>query len=247
MNILFLTFGFPGINDHHMYPALLKEFINNGHIVYVLSGSEKITCFENDNSYEKKLHIIEIKVGKIQKTNIVTKGINMLLLDYKFKKTIKKSLRNVKFDFVLYHTPPITFADTIDYIKKRDHAKSYLMLKDIFPQNAVDIGILSKCGIKGMIYNYFRRKEKKLYERSDCIGCMSPANVEYLLRHNPEIPVEKVAICPNSVKVRDLSLNAREKILMREKYDLVFPWIERFLFMVEILASLREYRLLLSA
>lgn len=38
---------------------------------------------------------------------------------------------------------------------------TYLMLKDIFPQNAVDLGMLSKNGIKGLLYYYFRHKEKK--------------------------------------------------------------------------------------
>ena len=36
--------------------------------------------------------------------------------------------------------------------------------KDIFPQNAVDIGILSKTGMKGVLYKYFRGQEKKLYQ-----------------------------------------------------------------------------------
>lgn len=36
------------------------------------------------------------------------------------------------------------------------------MLKDIFPQNAVDIGMLSKTGWKGILYRYFRNKEKKI-------------------------------------------------------------------------------------
>ena len=52
----------------------------------------------------------------------------------------------------------------------------------------------------------FRSKEKKLYEISDYIGCMSPANVDYLLKHN-EIDSNKVEVCPNSVKVEaDISV-----------------------------------------
>ena len=40
---------------------------------------------------------------------------------------------------------------------------TYLLLKDIFPQNAVDMGMLSKTGIKGILYKMFRRKEEELY------------------------------------------------------------------------------------
>ncbi len=58
------------------------------------------------------------------------------------------------------------------------------MLKDIFPQNAVDIGMMRKSGVKGIIYRKFRKQEKKLYEVFDFIGCMSQANVDYVLKHN---------------------------------------------------------------
>ena len=91
---------------------------------------------------------------------------------------------DIKFDLILYSTPPITFYKAIEYVKKRDGAKTYLLLKDIFPQNAVDLGMMSKTGLKGLIYKYFRKKEKKLYAISDKIGCMSQANVDYVLKHN---------------------------------------------------------------
>lgn len=91
----------------------------------------------------------------------------------------------MKFDLIIYSTPPITFQRAVEYVKERDNAQTYLLLKDIFPQNAVDIGILSKNGWKGLIYKYFRKKEKKLYGISDRIGCMSEANCKYILSHNP--------------------------------------------------------------
>lgn len=106
------------------------------------------------------MSILRVKTGKIQKTNLIEKGIATILLETQYISAIKKYLLNVKFDLVLYSTPPITFAGAVQYIKKRDGAKTYLLLKDIFPQNAVDIGMMSKSGIKGFLYRYFRAKEK---------------------------------------------------------------------------------------
>ena len=97
----------------------------------------------------------------------------MLTIEPILNRAIKKYLSDVKIDLVLYPTPPITFANTIAYIKKRDGAYAYLMLKDIFPAGAVDLGALKKTGLKGVIYRYFRKKEKYLYRISDKIGCMS--------------------------------------------------------------------------
>lgn len=138
-------------------------------------------------------------------------------MENQFTSAIKKYLSNVKFDLVLYSTPPITFPKVIAYLKRQNpQAMTYLLLKDIFPQNAVDLGMMSKTGVKGVLYRFFRRKEKKLYELSDYIGCMSPANVEYVVRHNPEVDPAKVEVAPNSV---DLNVNANVNSV-REKYGL---------------------------
>lgn len=105
----------------------------------------------------------------------------MLSLKGKMKGAINKYLKNKHFDLVVYFTPPITFAGVVKYCKKKFHCKSYLMLKDIFPQNAIDLNMLKTTGLKGIIYKYFKAEEKKLYTISDKIGCMSEMNMSYLL------------------------------------------------------------------
>ena len=142
------------------------------------------------------------------------------MIEPTFKKGIKQYFSDVKFDLILYSTPPITLVSAIEYVKKRDNATTYLMLKDIFPQNAVDIGMMTTSGVKGLLYKSFRAKEKKLYALSDHIGCMSQANVDYVLKHNPEIPKKQVEISPNCVEVTDMSVSEEDKKLMREKYGI---------------------------
>ena len=53
---------------------------------------------------------------------------------------------------------------------------------------------------EGVIFKYFKRKEKLLYEISDYIGCMSKGNMDYILKNNPEISQEKVYYFPNTKK-----------------------------------------------
>ena len=220
MNVLFLCLCAFSISANGIYSDLLREMLRDGHSVYLISPKEQNGGGRDDVVREGNAHIVRVKTGRIQKTNIIEKGINTILIEPRYKRAIKKHFKNIKFDLVLYPAPPITFTNVVKYVKKRDGARSYLMLKDIFPQNAVDLGMMSKSGLKGVIYRYFRRKEKKLYAVSDRIGCMSPANVEYLLKHDPEVPPEKVELCPNSIEARDLSLTAEGKISMREKYGL---------------------------
>lgn len=208
------------INSHGIYTDLLREFYKNGHRVYVVSPTERRNNEKTHIIEKNNCKILKVYTGNIQKTKFIEKGIATITLEVRFISAVKKYFDDVKFDLVLYSTPPVTLVKPVEFIKKRDNAKTYLLLKDIFPQNAVDIGVLSKNGLKGIIYSYFRKKEKKLYKISDKIGCMSQANVEYILKNNPEINPETVEICPNSIEPRDLSVTEAERIDIRKKYDL---------------------------
>lgn len=221
MNILFLTTGrMESIEQHAIYPDLLRCFRDNGHSIYTVSSYEKRTGKETEIVEDNGAHMLHVKIGNLTKTNIIEKGISTLRIESQYKKTIKRYFSDIKFNLVLYSTPPITLVSAIKYVKKRDNAKTYLLLKDIFPQNAVDIGLMTTFGLKGLLYKYFRRQEKKLYAISDHIGCMSPANVQYVLQHNPEIDRSKVEVCPNSIEVIDKSVGDQTRRAIRKKYGI---------------------------
>lgn len=221
MNILFLTLvSIKSFEEkHNIYSDLCREFVNRGHTVNIVCPDEN----DGDTVYEPyKEHcgILRVKTGKVQKTNIIRKGINTLLLGTVFKRAIRSRFKNERFDLVIYSTPPITLYTIVAYLKKRQGCTTYLLLKDIFPQNAVDLGMMCKRGPKSVIYHYFRHKEKQLYAISDSIGCMSQRNKEYLLLHNPEIPEEKVHVSPNSFEPTTVQFEKEEKTKFREKYGI---------------------------
>lgn len=232
MNILFLTIGsFNSIKDHEMYPDLLREFIKRDHKIYVVASRERRSNLPTELVSEGKAKLLKVRIGNITKTNIIEKGISTVIIASQYKDAVIKYFYNVKFDLILYPTPPITLCNVVEYVKKRDGASTYLLLKDIFPQNAVDMGMLRTMGIKAPLYQYFYYKEKRLYEISDTIGCMSPANVEYVLKHNPEIrkrdsyarsvgkhPV--VEVSPNCIEGIDKSIDSTEREGVRRKYGI---------------------------
>ena len=222
MNVLFMTIGkMDNVEEHTIYCDLLRYFRDAGHSVYTISPYEKRTGLQT--AYEEKngIHMLHVRTGNVTgMVSLIEKGLAQLSIEPVFIKAIKKYYSNVKFDLVMYSTPPITFCNAIEYVKRRDNAKTYLLLKDIFPQNAVDIGMMSKSGIKGHLYKFFRNKEKKLYGLSDYIGCMSPANVEYVKQNNPEIDNYRVEVCPNCIEVVDKSINAEDRRSIRKKYDI---------------------------
>jgi len=219
MNVLFLTLiRFDSLQERSIYTDLLREFVKNGHHVYAISPAEKREGKPTALLEEEGATILRLRIGNTQKTNIIEKGISTVMIEPAFKRAIKRYFAGVRFDLVLYSTPPITLVSAVEYVKKRDGARTYLLLKDIFPQNAVDIGMMSKRGLKGLLYRYFRRKEKRLYRISDRIGCMSEANVRYLTEHDPEIDPTKVEVCPNSIEVVDKSVDGETRRAIRDKY-----------------------------
>lgn len=215
MNILFLTFGkIYNIEENTIYCDIIREFIKNGHFVCTLSPGTDSSKRQNA-CIRQEFVDIDIVRGR---NNLIKKGISTILVDNKYLEVIKKKYNDQKFDLVIYTTPPIALYKTVGYVKKKDNAKTYLLLKDIFPQNAVDIGMMTKKGLKSIIYKIFRKKEEKLYKISDHIGCMSQANVDYIIKHNPYINSEKVHINPNSIEIEDKPISNERKSEIRKKY-----------------------------
>jgi len=225
MNVIFLTLvRISNVDERGIYQDLMRKFRDEGHQVYIVTAAERRLGQETSLVDSHGVKILYVKTLNVQKTNIVEKGIGTLLIESQFKSAIKKYLGNLSFDLITYSTPPITFTNVVKYLKRKSpNAISYLQLKDIFPQNAVDIGLF---GEKSVFNWYFRKKEKALYRTSDYIGCMSPANVEFVLKHNPEISHERVEVAPNSVELKeDVLMNdpgqkKAANYYIRKKYDL---------------------------
>ena len=225
MNVLFLTMSssFTNIEARGIYTDLMRKFRDEGHDVYIIHPNERRTGKPTEVKTEGRIHCLGVRTLNVTKTNVVEKGVGQLLLESQFKRALKTHFGNIKFDIILYSTPPITFNNVVKYAKRTSGGKAmtYLLLKDIFPQNAVDMGMLSKTGVKGVLYNMFRRKEEELYRISDYIGCMSPANVRYVLKHNAEVSADKVEIAPNSVDlVSNEKMGDELSSAILEKYGL---------------------------
>ncbi len=216
MRILFLTLGrFQHLEERGIYTDLMRAFYQEGHELYIVSPLERKWQQPTTYTNEQGIHILKVKTGNIRQVNLLEKGISTLRIERQFIKAIQQYFPHIPFDLVIYSTPPITFEKVIQFIKQRDQAKAYLLLKDIFPQNAVDLQLFSK---KSVLYKYFRHKERRLYRNADFIGAMSQANVEYILKENPSIAAHRVEVCPNSIEPKPLPSIDVKKI--REKYNI---------------------------
>ena len=196
MNILYISTVFP-TDSSTIYTDLAEALTKRGHSVFVLAA---------DNDAPQKIcvckahgcKLIKVKMRGMYNAGFLKKGVATILLPMTLKKVIREQLHGLEFDLILFESPPTTLNSVVKYAKKLFKAKAFLMMKDIFPQNAVDIGIMKK----NLIYAYFKTQEKKLYEISDIIGCMSKGNMDYLAKHS-NVPYDKMIIFPNTKKINE--------------------------------------------
>ena len=155
MKIIFLTIGaIKDIEDHGMYSDLLRHFRDKGHDVYIVCQNERREKKKTHQQMANNTRILYVRTGNITKTNVIEKGISTLLIGLEYSRAINKYFRDEDFDIILYSTPPITLVPVVSYLKRHNNAFTYLMLKDIFPQNAVDLGMIRKNGIGRILYSY---------------------------------------------------------------------------------------------
>ena len=199
MKILYISTVFPRPEESStIYTDLAEELKKRGHEIFVVASDGTGNVDKAEVGEERGIPVLRVKIIKMYDVGFIQKGISVVTLKYYLINAMKRKLKKEKFDFILFETPPITIIDVVKWAMNHFHCPSYLMLKDIFPQNGVDIGVIKKNSI---IYRYFKYKEKKLYNTASMIGCMSEANKQYILSHNSLIDCNKIELFPNTKKI----------------------------------------------
>jgi len=223
MKVIFLALAFPKMDKtKYLYTQLVSQFHENGHDISVVAPMYDETS--EGLQVEEGIKIIRVRTLPLFGVGLIKKGIANVLLPYQYKRAIKKHNLDLDFDLILMPTPPISLYGVVSWLKKKRKAKAYLILRDIFPQNAVDLGMLKK---GDPIHAYFRRKEKRLYQVMDYIGCMSEGNISFIKKHNQEVDTNKLHMLPNWGDIvplvsDDTILELRKKEGLENKFVVIF-------------------------
>lgn len=198
MRILFISSQFPTLQtSSNIYTDLAEELFKKGHYVKVVVSEERKNINNTIVTKERGLDILRVKCGNIYGVNFIEKTLTFITISNKLIKALKKYCSKDQYDLILFSSPPVTFNKVVKWAMNYFKCPSYLMMKDIFPQNGLDIGLYNKIH---PVYIYFKHQEKKLYQISSKIGCMSPMNINYLNKKS-NVPLEKLELFPNTVKI----------------------------------------------
>lgn len=213
--LLVVVYYFPSVmSSAKLMHDLAVELYRQGHEPVVIAPDENINS-DYEVSYEDNIEVVRIKTGRIKSAPWIFRAINEIRLSQVLWAKSRSILEKKRIDVVVYYSPTIFFGAFVRRLKAFHGCTSYLVLRDIFPQWALDAGILKD----GMVYRYFRRKELEQYDVADIIGVQSPANMDYfsqdelLKKHQVEVLYNWTAVEETNMPVS----NFRERLGLKEK------------------------------
>lgn len=166
-----------------MMHELAVEFIAQGHTVLVITPvqekDERKSGFYLENL--DGVEVMRFPSGKVKNVSKPTRLVNEILLSYRAWKYGKKYFLENPFDLIVYYSPSIFWSGLISRLKKLWKSKTFLVLRDFFPQWVIDNGMIGKNSLPAI---FFRWMEKKNYEVADTIGIQSPANIDWFLQNH---------------------------------------------------------------
>ena len=122
------------------------------------------------------IRVVQLKTLEHKNIGRVRRTIAEILMPFFMIRNFRKSaIKNAQWDAVIWYSPTIFLGPFIYYLKKKNVCPSYLILRDIFPAWALDLGLIRK----GPAYYFFRMFERFQYSIADCIGVQASGNVRY--------------------------------------------------------------------
>lgn len=155
---------------------LVREFVEQGHLPTVVvptaSLSSAWSVEESDG-----ITLLRVRTPRTKDIDYVRRTLNEMRLPHVLLRALRNSgLGADRWDGIVWYSPTIFFGPIIRALRRESRCRSYLILRDIFPEWAVDMGLMRR----GLAYRFFKWVERSQYAAADVIGVQTPANLPYL-------------------------------------------------------------------
>jgi len=154
---------------------LSRELVRQGHEVTVMVASPEL-----DEDYRLDVldgvQVVRLRTPRTKDVNYVRRTLGEFLLPFAMLRHLKKTkLAQQQWDGIVWYSPSIFLGPLVSVLKRRSKCPSYLILRDIFPEWAVDMGLMGR----GLPYWFFRAVAKYQYSVANVIGVQTAGNLEY--------------------------------------------------------------------
>lgn len=154
---------------------LAGEFVRQGHVVVVLIPAANILePFIHENI--AGVDVLRIKSPRTKDVGYVRRTLAELLMPFAMLRGLRVSpFGALPWQGVVWYSPSIFHGPMVRVLKSVSACRSYLILRDIFPEWAVDMGLMGR----GLPYRFFKAIERFQYSVADVIGVQTPGNLVY--------------------------------------------------------------------
>jgi len=149
---------------------LAREFVRQGHALTVLLPSSEIAGPWAMEDFDGA-RVIRLKAPKTKDIGYVRRTIGEFLMPFAMLRNLRRSpLAGEKWDGVVWYAPTIFLGPIASALKKASGCRGYLIIRDIFPEWAVDMGLMGR----GLPYRFFDAVARYPYSVADVIGVQTP-------------------------------------------------------------------------
>lgn len=154
---------------------LSREFVRQGHELTVLLPAAELQQPWAMEHFDGA-RVLRLKAPKTKDIGYVRRTIGEFLMPFAMLRNLRKSpLANTQWDGVVWYAPTIFLGPIASALKKASACKGYLIIRDIFPEWAVDMGLMGR----GLPYRFFDAVARYQYSVADVIGVQTPGNEPY--------------------------------------------------------------------
>ncbi len=159
---------------------LIRELVAQGHDVTMLAPMVEMKAPFSQEHLDGA-RIVRIKAPQTKDVGLVRRALAEMYLPLALLRGFKLAgLKDESWDGVIWYSPTIFLGLVASCIKRWNACKGYLIVRDLFPDWAVDAGVMRK----GLVYQFFKRVERYQYKVADVIGAQTPANVPLVAKDN---------------------------------------------------------------
>jgi len=202
-----------------MVHDLAVEFRRQGHEVIVAVPDHTLAA-PSEAAVEDGVKVLRMRTGRIKGASKIIRAINEVQLSSVFWRAGRRFFQANPCDLIVFYSPSIFFGSLVKRLKKIWNCKAYLILRDIFPKNIVELGELRK----GLVYWFFKVKEYELYAAADIIGVEAPGNLRYFSEEGIENRYQ-LEVLYNWISIDGQKLvprNYRERLGLQNKVVFLF-------------------------
>ena len=222
MHILIISDAYPPMRTScatQIYD-LAQAFIEQDHQVSIIipahSQRNVVEISNTDGPTVYSVRCFKTKdVGYARRT--IAEFINPFIIGFHLKRN--SHFISQKIDGITWYSPTIFWGPLIKQLKQSFNCNVYLILRDIFPDWAWDLGVIRS----RVIYSFFKLIANYQFSVADKIGTQSPNNIPHLEKHYPKT-LPKLEVLWNWVgpRVRQPSSIQLSQTSLRGKLNLVY-------------------------